>query len=453
MTERTVVACVQQRMHLPATIDEYREDLRRFMRVAVNKRAALVVFPELGGVMIGAPIVQDFRSRLLKRADRAERKRATIWQRFSGSLAGSLADYLKADFRRSLAGLIDVAPGELSRYYLELFSDLAREAATVVVAPSAFVPDPLDGVIRNLCAVFSSDGSLLGTQSKVVPHPEDRDLAQIGNTWDVIQTDVGRLGILLGSDMLYPEAGRVLAYQGADVLVGPAACKDPASYSKIRAGALARMQENQLFAVVSFLVGPNRFSRKQREPFIGKSAVFAPQELTPRYNGVLVEMGNQRSEGVLTAEWDFAALRRLWESSETPLRQQIPVAQAGPILAQMYARLRTLPTPDEDTSNGTELVRVAAAMGHALDVYPLDELPVQNSFTTRWPLATTTGIGQDVEAEPATHERPADKEVSATVLDGAQAIELSGRAEEETDEMDAVIRGEDGGKNGQGDPW
>lgn len=441
MTERMVVACVQQRMHLPATIDEYREDLRRFLRVAVNKRAALVVFPELGGVMIGAPIVQDFRSRLLKQADRAERKRATIWQRVSGALAGSLADYLQADFRRSLRGLLDVAPGELSRYYFELFGELARESGLVVVAPSAFVPDPVDGVIRNLCAVFGADGSLLGTQAKIVPHPEDGDIAQVGSTWDVVQSDVGRLGILLGSDMLYPEAGRVLAYQGADVLVGLAACKDPASYSKVRAGALARMQENQLFAVVSFLVGPNRFSRKQREPFIGKSAVFAPQELTPRYNGVLVEMGNQRSEGVLTAEWDFAALRRLWESSETPLRQQIPVAQAGPILAQMYARLRTLPAPDDGASTGTELARVGATERRLDDVYPLDELPVQNSFTSRWPLATATiGAGQDGEAgrTRAVRERAADQEVSATVLDGVQAIELSGRAEEETDEMDAV---------------
>src|SRR5688572_3953813 len=29
VAERIVVACVQQRMHLPLTLDEYREDLRR----------------------------------------------------------------------------------------------------------------------------------------------------------------------------------------------------------------------------------------------------------------------------------------------------------------------------------------------------------------------------------------------------------------------------------------
>ncbi len=100
------------------------------------------------------------------------------------------------------------------------------------------------------------------------------------------------------------------------------------------------MQDNQLFGLVSFLVGPNELSRRQRTPFVGKSAIFAPQELTPRYNGVLVEMGNQRSEGVLTAEWDFQALRDLWESSDTPVRQQVPPMQVKQLMATLYARLQ-----------------------------------------------------------------------------------------------------------------
>ena len=149
---------------------------------------------------------------------------------------------------------------------------------------------------------------MLGTQSKVLLHPEDQDLAQAGAGWDVVPSDVGRLGIMIGSDVLYPEVGRLLAYQGAEVLICQGACPDPVLYNKVRSGMLARMQDNQLFGLVSFLVGANELSRRQRTPFLGKSAIFAPQELTPRYNGVLVEMGNQRSEGVLTAEWDFQAL-------------------------------------------------------------------------------------------------------------------------------------------------
>ncbi|MFM7173948.1 MAG: hypothetical protein ACKO4U_13040, partial [Caldilinea sp.] len=67
---RFTIACVQQRTRLPFSLDEYRENLRRLLRSAENKRAHLVVFPELAGLMVVPPLLGDFRSSLLKRADR-----------------------------------------------------------------------------------------------------------------------------------------------------------------------------------------------------------------------------------------------------------------------------------------------------------------------------------------------------------------------------------------------
>ena len=106
------------------------------------------------------------------------------------------------------------------------------------------------------------------------------------------------------------------------------------------------MQDNQLFAVSSYLVGVNQLQPADESTFIGRSAIFAPQELTPRFNGVLVEMGNQASEGVVTAEWDFAALKHLWETSETPLRRDLPLPQVNKLLAALYEQVRGMPTVD-----------------------------------------------------------------------------------------------------------
>ena len=79
--ERYTVACVQQRLRLPLTTDELREkSLRRFMRAAENKRARLLVFPELAGMMIVPPLLVDFRSSLLKRADVGCLRSATLWK-------------------------------------------------------------------------------------------------------------------------------------------------------------------------------------------------------------------------------------------------------------------------------------------------------------------------------------------------------------------------------------
>jgi predicted amidohydrolase len=447
--DRLVVACVQQRMHLPHTLDDYREDLRRFLRVAVAKQARLVLFPELGGVMVAPPILGDVRSRLLKQADRGRQRQATTWQRLVGSLAGSLATLLKADFRLRIAALLDVAAPEVWHSYVEVFGGLAREFGVVVVAPSAYLPDPVDGVIRNLACVFSANGELLGHQAKVVLHPEDVGLAQPGSTWDVIESEVGRLGLILGSDVLYPEVGRLLAYAGADALIVQAACIDPVLYQKLRAGVLARMQDNQLYAAVSFLVGDNRISRVQRTPFVGKSAIFAPQELTPRANGVLVEMGNQRSEGVLAAPWDFPALKRLWESSDTPVRQTLPLLQAGQMLAQLYARLQSLPGESQPAQLASVERPVRAPLPPA-EIVSLEELSVISSVTSRWPLpaerpaeplaAMPLAAGN---SEPDEVNSPVEEvagEALALDLDEAGTPAALPATEDETDEMDVVTK-------------
>ena len=432
MSEKLVVACVQQRMRLPHTVDDYRNDLTRFMRAAQNKNARLVVFPELAGLMVALPLLADVRSGLLKRADRGRRRHANLWQRAHGALAGSMASVLRADLRVSVGGLLDVSASDLWHSYTTVFGELAREFNMTVVAPSAYLPDPFDGVIRNLTGVFGANGELLGTQSKVLLHPEDQDLAQAGAGWDVVPSDVGRLGIMLGSDVLYPEVGRLLAYQGAEVLICQGACPDPILYNKVRSGMLARMQDNQLFGLVSFLVGPNELSRRQRTPFLGKSAIFAPQELTPRYNGVLVEMGNQRSEGVLTAEWDFQALRDLWESSDTPVRQQVPPMQVKQLMATLYARLQAA-----DHSLLTAEDNPGTRGGHDDEIVELDDLIVQASISSRWPLPN---MGEDETDFADVWEETATQ---ALLREDAAEPPSAIRYEDETDEMDALPRPED----------
>lgn len=440
MADRLVVACVQHKMHLPLTLEEYREDMRRFLRVAAGKQARLVVFPELGGAMLAAPTLGDFRSQLLKQADRGRRRQASLWQRSLGGLAGVVARMVHADFRAGLGGLLDVAGQELWQVTQTTFGGLAREFGVTLVAPSAYLPDPVDGVIRNMSCVFDSQGNLLGRQAKVVLPEQDKDLAQPGSTWDVIPTEVGRLGVILGGDVLYPEVGRVLAYQGADAFIVQAACTDALQYNKLRAGALARMQDNQVFAALSFLVGVNRLGRGRREPYVGKSAIFAPQELTPRENGVLVEMGTGRAEGVLAAPWEYVALRRLWETSETPLRRQLPMQQAGQVLAQLYARLQGLPAPEDTAENHEEpppaLVRRVPQR--------LEDLEVIGSVTHSWPLPVHQGEPRN--ARPATDPAAAVNEPLAPAASTDQTtVSQDGEpftVEDETDEMDAVIDGD-----------
>lgn len=436
--EKLIVACIQQRMRLPATADEYKEDLRRFLRATVNKRARLAIFPELAGTMLVPPQLRGTHANLFKQMDQARRRQASLWQKTRGSMAGIALRLLRLDLRNLMAGLLDVAGPQLWQSYLEMFGGLAREFDLTLVAPSGYFPDPLDGVIRNLSAVFGPDGALMGYQAKGVLHPEDGELAQPGSEWRIINTDVGRMGIMLGGDMLYPEVGRLLAYQGAEMLIGQAAATDRAFYEKLRTGMLARMQENQLFGAISFLVGTNEFgSRQQRDPFMGKSAIFAPQELTPQSSGILVEMSNVRSESVLAAVWDFPALQTLWQNSDTPMRRGIPVEGMAPLLAEIYQQIKQLPL----ATGGKALPQPEKKPDER--VVHLDDLPVLSSVTARWPLpAPLEPIDEAAEQEA----NPLDSNSESAFLRSARnqpGANAPTEVEEETQEMDALLKPEE----------
>ena len=431
-----VVACIQQKMRLPQTLDEYRDDLRRFMRAAENKRARLVVFPELAGVMVIPPLLGGFQANLLKRADLARRRQTGLWQKVSGGVSGALAGWLNSDFRQMAGALLTTQPEMVWDAYDGVFGELAREFDVTLVAPSAYLPDPLDGVLRNLAVVYGPGGERLGYQAKRVLHPEDEDLAQSGHEWNVIPTPVGQIGLMLGGDLLYPEVGRLLAYQGAELLVAQGAATDRVLYEKLRAGMLARMQDNQLFAAISFLVGHNEFSRRQRDPFVGRSSVLAPQELTPRASGILVEASNSRTESVLSAVWDFEALAELWETSDTPVRSHLPLDAVGPALAQLYKKMNQLPEGPEALLAAPEIQEpeprerlVAeeeriAVLKRTKSILSLDDLPVLASVTSYW------GDGRDEEIKASL---PAHVPVSLTPESDAWEVdETSGSDESPT---------------------
>lgn len=427
--DRLTVACVQQRMRLPVTLDEYRDGLRRFLRAAENERAQLVIFPELAGVMLVPPLLGDFRSSLLLRADVGRRRSASPWQKLVGAVAGSAAGVLKANYQTGMGGLLDVAAGTLWDRYVETFGGLAKEFGVTVVAPSAYLPDPFDGVIRNLAVVFGPDGAQLGAQAKVILSAADERFCQPGSNWEVIHTEAGALGIMIGSDVLFPEVGRLLAFQGAEVLITLAAATSQADYNKLRAGALARMQDNQLLAACAFLVGKDAFDATHATTYLGKSAVFAPQELTPRFNGVLVEMGNFSSEGVLTAEWDFTALRTLWEKNDARLRHQFNASQATQILATIYRQLQNTPRL-EDQGGAAENAALVEVQASTKPLIALDDLPIIASITSRWPPYPVVGEG----------ELPVEEAVAWSVVGAPQNASPGAdpRYEEETDEMDAL---------------
>ncbi len=338
--DKLIVASAQQQMRLFDSADSYRKELTRFLHMARAKGAQLIVFPALAGVMAASHRVEGFRVGLLRQAD--ERGKKSLWARTRSALASGTAALLGASFRRAFLTLLQQDPAALGADYESLFAELARAYGMTIVAGSAYLPDAA-GVIRHRALVFGPDG-LLGRHDKMALSREDEGLAAAGDVWHVIDTPVGRLGILIGEEALYPEAGRVLAYQGADLLVTLAAAGDEALAAYIRLGTISQAQENRIFALTSFLVGKNYLAADEGldASFVGKSGIYAPLELTSRYTGVLVEMGTADSEGLLTATLDRELLQKFWENGAEPVRRRMPVDLFANYLPALYGSRRTL---------------------------------------------------------------------------------------------------------------
>jgi N-carbamoylputrescine amidase len=114
----------------------------------------------------------------------------------------------------------------------ETFGALARELGIVIV--TSLFEKRAPGVYHNTAAVLESDGSIAGIYRKMhIPDDPGYYEKFYFTPGDLgfrpIKTSVGTLGVLICWDQWYPEAARLMALAGAEVLIYPTAIGwDPA---------------------------------------------------------------------------------------------------------------------------------------------------------------------------------------------------------------------------------
>jgi len=108
----------------------------------------------------------------------------------------------------------------------EILSDVAKKLKIVIV--STLFEKRAPGLYHNTAVVFDKDGSIAGKYRKM--HiPDDPGFYEkyyftpgdIG--FKPIQTSIGRLGVMVCWDQWFPEAARLMALAGADLLIYPTA--------------------------------------------------------------------------------------------------------------------------------------------------------------------------------------------------------------------------------------
>lgn len=108
----------------------------------------------------------------------------------------------------------------------EFYGNIARESGVVLV--TSLFERRAPGLYHNTAVVFDKDGSIAGKYRKMHipddPAYYEKFYFTPGDLgFEPIQTSIGRLGVLVCWDQWYPEAARLMALRGADLLIYPTA--------------------------------------------------------------------------------------------------------------------------------------------------------------------------------------------------------------------------------------
>lgn len=222
---------------------------------------------------------------------------------------------------------------------IKFWSEVAKKNGVVLV--TSLFEKRAAGLYHNTAVVFEKDGEMAGKYRKM--HiPDDPNFYEkfyftpgdLG--YEPIDTSVGRLGVLVCWDQWYPEAARLMALRGAEILIYPTAIgwfdsdEEDEKYRQLEAWVSVQRGHavaNTLPVVAVNRVGfePDKSGVSDGIRFWGNSFVFGPQgeELFRGDNESelceVVEIDKQRCENV-RRWWPFLRDRRIDSYSDLTKR-------------------------------------------------------------------------------------------------------------------------------------
>jgi N-carbamoylputrescine amidase len=159
---------------------------------------------------------------------------------------------------------------------INYLSDLASELAIVLIA--SLFEKRATGIYHNTTVVFDTDGSYLGKYRKMHipddPHYYEKFYFTPGDLgYQVFHTRYADIGVLICWDQWFPEAARLLALKGAEIIFIPTAI----GYSRTEEGsnydhAWQTVQQGHAVANACYLAAVNRVGFEP-DPRIGSDSL------------------------------------------------------------------------------------------------------------------------------------------------------------------------------------
>ena len=214
--------------------------------------------------------------------------------------------------------IAEPVPGPSTRFY----GELARRFGVVIV--TSLFEKRAAGLYHNTAVVLEKDGTIAGMYRKMHipddPAYYEKFYFTPGDLgFHPIDTSVGRLGVLVCWDQWYPEAARLMALQGAQILIYPTAIgyesSDSAEEQARQREAWTTVQRGHAVANGLPVVAVNRVGLEQDPSHQTKGIQFWGSSFVAGPQGELFYQASDQEEESLVVDIDMGhseQVRRWW---------------------------------------------------------------------------------------------------------------------------------------------
>ena len=189
----------------------------------------------------------------------------------------------------------------------EIFQLLAKElGVTLIVSIYEYA---MDGVYFNTVVVFDADGSYLGKYRKnhipEAPQYNEKYYFTPGNmNYPVFKTKFGTVGVLICFDQWFPEASRIVALKGADIVFYPSAIGSEEDDPDLDTSEpwMTVIRANGICNNI-FVAAVNRVGEEEGMSFYGGSFISGPW-------GEILKESKASEDEIIIASCDFRKVKR-----------------------------------------------------------------------------------------------------------------------------------------------
>ncbi len=200
--------------------------------------------------------------------------------------------------------IIGAVPG----YETEAVAQAAKKLGVHVVLPM-YEKGSEKGIVYNSSVLIGDSGDILGIYRKTHPFPTER---KEGGGWTtpgteapVVDTKLGKIGMIICYDGDFPELSRVLALNGAEIITRPAALLR--SYDIWELTNLARAYDNHVYMIAVNSIGPDAANNY----YFGNSMIVSP---------IAQKLAQARgTEEIISVKLDPNPIKHVTYGAKTPM--------------------------------------------------------------------------------------------------------------------------------------